>query len=205
MRIILLVLSVVSMMGVLSWADVADIDCGASHYDPSRGQRTRMALTKLDQAGEVGLLNHMPCLHYFSVGIPFYGGHPSISANEIVALVADLSSDDVKGNATAAWEKLIRIGAGAQDQLIGALGGADEQQRILAASILGRVGGEKAIEALISQLHDDHIPHNALSAYLALLEVGARALPQLRAVVESNDKQQAVFSKCLVELLSKPD
>ena len=179
------------------------------NYDPVRVAKVKAAFLALDEEGEVGTGNHAPLLHYFSVQVPFYKNElvkPAATGRKsIAALVEGLRSDNTKHNATVAWEKLIGIRRRAVSPLIAALGSGDYQQRILAASILGRIKGWKVVRALIGQLKDDEVPYNALSAYLALLEVGRPALlPLRRAVRSSADYQQVTFMKCLISVLEPP-
>ncbi len=165
----------------------------------------RAALRALDAAGEVGTAHHMGHEHYFTAAIPFYKGQPALPSPaeraDIGALLTALKHDSTKHNATHAWEKLARIGAPAVPHLIGALDSSDHQQRILASSVLGRIGGREAVDALVSLLKDDDVDHNALAAYLALVAVGREALPELLGAVKSPDRQQATFARCLASVL----
>ena len=174
------------------------------------GERTwaaidvRKAVIPLIDAEEEGL-GHMRFVDYFTTAIPFYEKQPILPTQadyaDINALVEALKSDNVKKNAVTAWEKLVRIGPPAVPYLINVLDSKDDQQRIIASSALGRIGGKEAVAALIAQFREDEVRHNALSAYLALVAVGRDALPQLELATMSSDRQVVTFAGCLIRVI----
>jgi HEAT repeats len=104
--------------------------------------------------------------------------------------------------ATAAF-RLGDIGnADAAGGLVGALGDPDRDVRIAAARSLGRLRAPEAGSALVGAAADGRVPP-ALARW-ALLQIGTPTLPQLRALLSSEEERERASALQLIGLLGAP-
>ncbi|MEK7794500.1 MAG: HEAT repeat domain-containing protein [Candidatus Hydrogenedentota bacterium] len=174
------------------------------NWDSERAQRANQGFRALDDVGEIATGSHFD-YGYFVVAVPFYVGRPvqitSQEGEQIADLVQALGDDHIRRNAMRAWETLIELGKAAEPTVVVALESDDWQRCWMAASILGRIGGETSINALIENLRDDGVEHSALSAFLALIEIGEPALAALTKAAESREQQQALYAKTAANVI----
>ncbi len=112
------------------------------------------------------------------------------------------------GNATGAINYLLRNVVEAEPQLEEGLRSRDGQQKFLCAYILarGRRGMRIATIApiLIEHLKDNKISNDACMSSMALYRLGPPVEPYLRAVLESEDKQQRETALLILKDLKAP-